>query len=63
MIISCSNCGMNHTNGTCLAEELGYKYSSALQCEYFIPIDVGSKSDKSEVGKGRKNDRKRKKQL
>jgi hypothetical protein len=41
---------MNHINGTCLAEELGHKYSSALQCEYFIPIDVGSKQDKSGLG-------------
>lgn len=49
MIKSCSNCGMNHINGTCLAEELGRKYNSALQCEYFIPIDIGSKLDKSVV--------------
>lgn len=46
MNISCSNCITNYINGICLAEELGHKYSCALQCEYFEPIDVGSKPDK-----------------
>ena len=49
MNISCLNCGMNNIYGTCIAEELGHKYGSALQCEYFVPIDVGNKPDKGEV--------------
>lgn len=40
VIANCSNCGMNNINGSCIAEELGYKPASAYQCDFFEPIDV-----------------------
>ena len=40
MTVHCSNCGMNNKYRECINETIGNIEKFALECQFFIPIDV-----------------------